>query len=306
MERIEGFLIIDKPQGITSADVVRVVKKALKVKKVGYIGTLDPIATGVLPVGIGRATKVFPFLEKMDKVYEATMTLGSATDTQDSTGAVTSQADPSGITDEMVKEAMAGFTGEIQQIPPMYSAKKIDGERLYDLARQGITVERKPVTAHIKELSFISKEGNVVRFTAKVSTGSYIRTLCNDIGEKLGVYAHLSGLIRAATGHFTLENSIPLDELKEGGFEKAQERILSLSDGLSNLSKAVVIAHAVDRLRNGMPVSVSEVATYEDAPGTGYVRIVNKTGELMAIGMKTGIPMAGFPFTTIQPKKVLL
>lgn len=302
---IEGFLVIDKPEGITSADVVRVVKRVLRVKKVGYIGTLDPIATGVLPVGMGRATRLFPFLEKQDKTYDAVMTLGVETDTQDKTGAHLATADPSGVTEEMVKEAMAGFTGDIMQVPPMYSAKKIDGERLYGLARRGITVEREPNPARVSELRFISKNGPNVRFITTVSTGCYVRTLCHDIGEKLGVHAHLSALIRVKAGHFTIEESIPLSRIEEGGIDAAKEKLLSLSNGLGNLSRAVIISHAHDRVRNGMPIGVSDIVKYDDIPGAPFVRVEDKAGDLICVGVKKGAPLAGFPFTNIQPKKVL-
>lgn len=302
---IEGFLVIDKPEGITSADVVRVIKRVLRVKKVGYIGTLDPIATGVLPVGMGRATRLFPFLEKQDKTYDAMMTLGVETDTQDKTGAHVATADPSGVTEEMVKEAMASFTGDIMQVPPMYSAKKIDGERLYGLARRGITVEREANPARVSELRFISKDGPNVRFVTTVSTGCYVRTLCHDIGNKLGVHGHLSALIRVKAGHFMIEDSIPLAKIEEGGVDAANEKLLSLSNGLANFSRAVIILHAEDRIRNGMPIGVSDIVKYDDIPGAPFVRVENKNGKLICVGVKRGEPLAGFPFTTIQPKKVM-
>lgn len=302
---IEGFLVIDKPEGMTSADVVRVVKRVLRVKKVGYIGTLDPIATGVLPVGMGRATRLFPFLEKQDKTYDAVMTLGVETDTQDKTGAPLATADPSGVTEEMVKEAMAAFTGDIMQVPPMYSAKKIDGERLYGLARRGITVEREPNPARVSELRFVSKDGPNARFVATVSTGCYVRTLCHDIGNKLGVYGHLSSLIRVKAGHFTIEDSIPLAEIEKGGWEAASKKLLSLSDGLGHLSRAVIIPHAEDRVRNGMPIGVSDIVRYDDISKEPFVRVEDKAGDLICVGAKKGAPLAGFPFTNIQPKKVM-
>ena len=303
---MDSFLIINKPPNMTSTDVVRVIKRSLGVKKVGYIGTLDPIATGVLPVGIGKATKLFPFLEKQDKSYEAVMTLGSATDTQDRTGKMIDEADPSGITEEVVKEALENLQGEIEQIPPMFSAKKIDGKRLYELARQGLEVERKPIKATIHEIEFISKDGPDVRFRAKVSTGSYVRTLCHDVGRTLGVFAHMRDLVRTASGSFTIENSVQLADLEKGGREKAEEVALSLSDGLAVFPKAVVIAHAADRLKNGIPIGVSDIIKYEEGKRTEFIRVVDKQDRLLAVGTVAGAPVAGFPFMTIKPKKVFV
>jgi len=302
---MEGFLNIYKPEGITSADVVRVIKRELRVKKVGYIGTLDPMATGVLPIGMGRATKLFPFLEKDKKEYDAVMTLGSSTDTQDRTGKVLNSADPSAITEEQVKEVMKSFAGEIEQVPPMFSAKKVQGERLYDLARQGIEIERQPVKVTVRDIKFISKEGEKVRFTVKVSPGTYVRTLCHDIGEKLGVYAHLSDLTRTASGSFGVESSIPLEEIRSDNLEKVESSLLSFTEALANMSLAVVIPHAVDRIRNGMPLGVSDIVRFEHVPENTHVRIVDKQENLVSIGVMGGVPMAGFPFSSIQPKKVL-
>ncbi|MBI5816203.1 MAG: tRNA pseudouridine(55) synthase TruB [Nitrospinae bacterium] len=306
MEKFEGFLNIFKPEGMTSADVVRVVKRELKAKKVGYIGTLDPLATGVLPVGIGRATRLFPFLEKQDKVYEAVLKLGEATDTQDKSGKVTESADTSGLTEQAVREAVMSFAGGITQIPPMFSAKKIQGERLYDLARQGITVDRKPINAVVSDLSVISVDLPHVRFVARVTAGAYIRTLCHDIGDKLGVHGHLSELTRLRSGHFSADSAMPLEKVKSGNEEEVMTHLLTLSNGLSHMSKAVVISHGAERLKNGMPVGVAEIASFEEVEGSDYVRVESKSGELLSVGMKCGIPMAGFPFTTIIPKKVLI
>jgi tRNA pseudouridine55 synthase len=303
---MNGFLNIDKPTGMTSADVVRVLKRALNVKKIGYIGTLDPIATGVLPVGLGLATRLFPYLERQDKTYDATMILGAATDTQDRTGKVIAEGDPSVVTEEMVVEALRSMVGQIEQIPPMFSAKKIDGKRLYDLAREGIEVERKPVTTTIHKLDFLSKEGNTVRFTVTVSTGAYVRTLCHDVGAKLGCQAHLGDLVRLANGPFVIEHSVPLSVIEAGGAEAGEAKLISLADGPSNLAKAVVVAHAVKRLTNGQNVGVSEVVDFEDRLDTNLVRLVTREGKLLAIAEKFGVPIAGFPFSTLNPKRVLI
>ncbi len=304
---LEGFLNINKPEGITSAQVIRDIKKAIKVKKIGYIGTLDPIATGVLVVGMGRATKLFPFLERQDKVYKTEMTLGSETDTQDRTGVVLNSADPSGITQKQVIKVMDKYVGEIEQIPPMYSAKKIDGKRLYTLARQGISVEREPVKTTIHEINFIRKDGPKVEFIARVSTGSYLRTLCHDMGRELGVYGHLSQLVRVSSGRFDVEDSVELDMITNGNnIDTIREHLITLSDGLKHMPKATVIAHAVERLKNGMPIGVSDILDVEGEAVAGKIRVVNRAGALLGIGETDGGPLAGFPFSSINPKRVFV
>jgi len=300
---MDGFLNIDKPDGITSAQVVRDIKQAIKPKKIGYIGTLDPIAKGVLVMALGRATKLIPFLERQDKVYDTVMTLGAQTDTQDRTGTVVHEADPSAITGEMVKQAATKYVGEIEQTPPMYSAKKVGGKRLYSLARQGKEVERKPVHATVYSLDVLEKNGPNIRFVAKVSTGTYMRTICNDIGNDLGVYGHLSALTRISSGLFKVEDAIPLDEIDH---DTARKNLISLVDGLNHLSKAVVLSHARERLVNGQPLGVSDVVDFENMKGARLTRIVSKEGSLLGVGELGGPPIAGFPFGTINPKRVMI
>ena len=306
MKDIDGFLNIQKPDGITSAQVVRDIKRVVKTKKIGYIGTLDPIAEGVLVIAMGRATRLIQFLEKVDKVYDTTLTLGAETDTQDRTGKIVNEADPSSVTEEMFKNAALKYVGEIEQIPPMFSAKKINGKRLYDLARKGVSVERQPVKVSVHELEFIEKNGPNIRFVARVSTGAYMRTLCNDIGADLGVYGHLSGLTRLASGSFTIEDSLPLERVTKENMDEVEKNIISLADGLKNMSEVVVIAHAVEKLKNGMPLGVSDIFRYENKNGSNYVKIVGKDGAFLGVGVAEGVPMAGFPFGAIKPKRVLV
>lgn len=306
MKDIDGFLNIRKPDGITSAQVVRDIKRVIKTKKIGYIGTLDPIAQGVLVIAMGRATRLIQFLEKVDKVYETSLTLGVETDTQDRTGKIVNEADPSSITEDMFKNATLKYIGEIEQIPPMFSAKKVDGKRLYDLARQGVSIERKPVKVTVREMELIEKNGPTIRFVARVSTGTYMRTLCHDIGADLGVYGHLSGLTRLKSGSFSVEDSLPLDKVTKENMDEVEENIITLSGGLGNMSEAVVIAHAVERLKNGMAIGVSDIFRYENESGASYVKIVGKDGALLGVGVAEGVPMAGFPFAAIKPKRILV
>jgi len=301
---MDGFININKPSGITSAEVVRVLKREIRPKKIGYIGTLDPIATGVLPIGLGKATRTFPYLEKGDKSYEATMALGAATDTQDRTGKTIAEGDPSAITEEQVRDALASFEGEIEQIPPMFSAKKIDGKRLYTLAREGKEVERKPIKATISEMTFIAKEANMVRFSVRVTTGAYVRTLCHDMGEKLGCHAHLNDLVRTASGHFSIDSAIDLDAITAD--TDPGSYLLTLDEGCAALSRAVVVAYAKQRLTTGQGVGVSEIVSFDEVEGAQFIRIVDKEGNLLGIGEAEGMGVAGFPFTMIHPRRVLL
>jgi len=215
----EGVLGIWKPAGWTSHDVVAKARRILGVKRIGHTGTLDPAVTGVLPICVGRATRMVEYLQEMSKTYEATLRFGVATDTEDAEGEVVETADASHLTEGQIAEAVLSFVGDIEQVPPMVSAVKVNGKRLYELAREGVTVERKPraVTIHEIELLHIdvSKPQPEVRFSVRCSKGTYIRTLCVDIGRKLGVPAVMAGLIRTASAGLTRERCVTLEELAE-------------------------------------------------------------------------------------------
>jgi tRNA pseudouridine55 synthase len=208
---MDGFLTINKPAGMTSHDVVARVRRAKKLKRVGHAGTLDPDATGVLLVALGQATRLLPHLSLEPKVYLATIGFGTATDTEDASGHVTAQADASGLTDAAVRAVLPQFLGEIEQVPPMVSALHHNGQRLYDLARQGITVEREARTITIHALELVEKA--TIRVTC--AGGTYIRTLCKDIGAALGLPAHMATLVREAVGPYILAEALSLEALEE-------------------------------------------------------------------------------------------
>jgi tRNA pseudouridine55 synthase len=212
---MDGFLVIDKPAGITSHDVVARVRRVLNQKKVGHTGTLDPFATGVLPVALGDATKVISYLDESVKEYRAIMRLGITTDTQDCTGKVLQQSDSEKVTETLVLEAFANFTGTISQIPPMFSAIKQGGVPLYKLARLGEEVERAARQICIHTLSLNHYQLPYVTFTVRCSRGTYVRTLANDIGDALGCGAHLVELRRLRSGSFAEEMAIPLEQLQK-------------------------------------------------------------------------------------------
>ncbi len=211
---MNGIVIIDKPAGWTSQDVVSKLRGVLHTKRIGHGGTLDPMATGVLPVFVGRATRAVEFFEHAEKTYETVLRLGITTDTEDVTGQVLQQQTVD-ITEERFLEILEQFRGDIQQIPPMYSALKINGQKLCDLARKGKEVERKPRTITIHALDCLSFDGQTARLRVNCSKGTYIRTLCKDIGDALGCGGCMESLRRVAAGSYTIEEAIPLAELVE-------------------------------------------------------------------------------------------
>ena len=214
---MDGFLVVYKPPAMTSYDVIRNLKRILPRKtKIGHLGTLDPMVTGVLPIAIGQATKVIPYIEDESKEYLATLTLGGVSDTQDIWGNVIYK-DISSIYEEQIITAIKGMLGEIEQIPPMYSAVHYQGQKLYELARKGIIVEREPRQAQIYAIDILQIDLTdklpQIKLQVSCSKGTYIRTLCHDIGDKLGTGGFLSALIRTRSGIFTLDDSTPLEEV---------------------------------------------------------------------------------------------
>ena len=209
---MNGIVIIDKPQEWTSNDVVSRLRRVFNTRRIGHGGTLDPMATGVLPVFVGRATRGVEFFEHAEKVYEATLRFGLTTDTEDITGKTITECEVS-LTEADLLAVLPRFRGEILQVPPMYSAIKVNGQKLYDLARKGREVERQPRPITIHELEMLEFTGNEARLRVRCSKGTYIRTLCKDIGEALGCGGCMAALRRVEAGEYTLEGSIPLRQL---------------------------------------------------------------------------------------------
>ena len=210
---MENILVIDKPSGMTSHDVIDVVRRRFGIKKVGHCGTLDPMATGVLVVLMNKATKLSAKLCCDDKEYICRMTLGLSTDTHDSTGNIIEKKQVSGVTETRIKDVIMSFSGKQKQVPPMVSAKYHNGERLYKLARKGVVVERKPVDIDIKDMDIISIDGDNIDLKITCSKGTYVRTLCHDIGKKLGCGAHMSSLRRVRSGAFHIKDAIGLGDI---------------------------------------------------------------------------------------------
>ena len=252
---MDGVIVICKEKGFTSHDVVAKLRGILHMKKIGHTGTLDPDAEGVLPVALGKATRLVDMITDKEKTYEAVMRLGVVTDTQDMSGTVLSQTTELSVTEEEICTVVSSFVGDYMQVPPMYSALKVNGKKLYELAREGKTVERKPRPVHFYEIEILDISFPLVRFRVTCSKGTYIRTLCNDIGEKLGCGGAMEELLRIQSGNFTLEESMTLSQVEEAVADGTiGEKLVSIEDVLS-MYPALICTPEGDRLLgNGNPV----------------------------------------------------
>lgn len=254
---MDGIVIVDKPQGWTSQDVTARLRRVFGTRRIGHGGTLDPMATGVLPVFVGRATRGVEFFEHAEKTYETVLRFGITTDTEDMTGTVLTEEKVS-FTEEQLQETLAAFRGEILQIPPMYSALKVNGQKLCDLARKGKTVERQPRPITIHELTLVERGENTLRLRVRCSKGTYIRTLCKDIGEKLGCGGCMESLRRVAAGEYTIDEAIPLQTLLDT--EEPEKYLRDVDTMFRNYPAVTLTANQETRCRNGNAFSVSLAA----------------------------------------------
>ena len=276
---MNGIVIIDKPMGWTSQDVVSKLRGVLKTRRIGHGGTLDPMATGVLPVFVGRGTRGVEFFEHAEKTYEATLRLGVTTDTEDTSGTVLEEKEVH-ISEAEILEVLPRFRGKIQQIPPMYSALKVNGQKLYDLARKGKEVERQPREIEIFKLECLEFRGNEARLLVHCSKGTYIRTLCKDIGEALGCGGCMAALRRVTAGEYTLEEAIPLQTLVDCA--DPEQYLRPVDSMFRNYPAVTLTANQEKRCRNGNAFSV----THPD----GTYRAYGQTGEfLMLAKVENGI-----------------
>ena len=265
-----GIILVDKPADWTSHDVVAKLRGILHERRVGHSGTLDPMATGLLTVFVGRATRAVQFVETHNKHYVASLRCGYSTDTQDTSGRVTAQTGISPTEDELT-DVLPEFTGEISQIPPMYSAIKVSGKKLYELARKGETVERKPRTVNISELSLVGHDGDDFVLSVSCSKGTYIRTLCNDIGERLGCLACMSALRRTNAGPFDVRDAHTLSEIAED-----PERYIIPVDSLFSEHPAIELSAAqTAKLKYGNILNVSAK--------NGTYRVYGENGDFLAL-----------------------
>jgi tRNA pseudouridine55 synthase len=274
---MDGILNIYKEKGFTSHDVVAKLRGILKQKKIGHTGTLDPEAVGVLPICLGKATKICELLTDKDKTYVAVLKLGVVTDTEDMTGQVLSKQ-PVAVTKEEIEKAVASFVGEYDQIPPMYSALKVNGKRLYELAREGKEVERKPRRVHIYEITLSDFHLEEAEVTLKVhcSKGTYIRTLCADIGERLGCGGCMKSLIRTQVERFLLEDSLTLSQIEElVKKEQLDTRLISIETMFSHYRKIVLKKEADRFLYNGNSLWTNQLQRSEVWEDKEPVRVLD-------------------------------
>ena len=282
---LEGVLIVHKEAGWTSHDVVAKVRRLLGGSKVGHAGTLDPSATGVLPILVGRATRIAEYLINWDKEYRAVLRLGETTDTQDATGQVLNRVDPCEVTEDVLQKVIARFRGVQQQLPPMYSAVKVGGQPLYKAARAGRTVDRVERSIAIHQLEIVAVHGRDVVMRIVCSKGTYVRTLCADIGQALGVGGHLYALERRRVGPLSIEQAVTIDQVA-GHLATGTLRMqfISLDQLLSQLPAVVVNAEQAQRVLHGSPIFQVEVEQLPSSPATVSVRLKNEAGQLLAIG----------------------
>ena len=274
---MDGIVIVDKPRGWTSQDVTARLRRVFGTRRIGHGGTLDPMATGVLPVFVGRATRAVEFFEHAEKTYETVLRLGITTDTEDMTGTVLTEENVS-FTEEQLQETLAAFRGEILQVPPMYSALKVNGQKLCDLARKGKTVERQPRPITIHELTLVERGENTLRLRVRCSKGTYIRTLCKDIGEKLGCGGCMESLRRVAAGEYAIDEAVPLQTLLDT--EEPEKYLRDVDTMFRNYPAVTLTANQETRCRNGNAFSVSL------APGA--YRAYSQDGEFLMLAKVDG------------------
>lgn len=278
---MNGVLVIDKPAGPTSFDVVRRVRTLLRVEKAGHTGTLDPSATGVLPICLGTATRVAGLMSEGRKSYHAAIRLGIETDTQDAAGSPLRTAPVPPLSAAVLEGALAKFRGASLQVPPMYSAVKIGGKRLYELARAGMEIHREPRSVAVAELSLLDFSSTELAVSITCSKGFFVRALAHDLGRELGCGAHLKTLRRTASGPFTLRDASALEELIERvrdaklGLEQISQLLVPIGEALRDLPEIRIAQSDAQRVAHGVPIEWSS--------GKGKVRVVGPDGRLLAI-----------------------
>ncbi len=269
---MNGIVIVDKPQGWTSQDVTARLRRVFNTRRIGHGGTLDPMATGVLPVFVGRGTRAVEFFEHAEKIYETVLKPGITTDTEDITGTVLTQQEAS-LTKEQVEAVLPRFRGEILQVPPMYSALKVNGKKLYDLARKGVEVERQPRPITVHELTLLGMDSEGIALRVHCSKGTYIRTLCKDIGEALGCGGCMASLRRVQAGEYTAGDAVPLETLLET--ENPEQYLKPVDSMFAGYPAIALTPKQEQRVRNGNAFSCNmEAGTY---------RVYSQSGEFLAL-----------------------
>jgi tRNA pseudouridine55 synthase len=302
---VHGVLNINKPAGMTSHDVVDAVRKILGVRRVGHTGTLDPQGTGVLPLCVGRATRIAQYLTQADKEYVMTLCLGVTTDTLDAAGKETGRVEEVRVRREEVEAVLPRFVGEIQQVPPLFSAKKYHGERLYRLARRGEQVERQPVTVRIHGLELLEFALPFVTLRMSCSKGTYARSLCDDIGRALGCGGHLHALTRTRSGRFSMDGVLTLETLEHRVREgRLAEVLIPVADALAHLPAVRVAPEAGRLILHGSDVAASMVVQFPAGVARGaLVRVLGFRKQLLSLAETT---VASSDFSTCEPTRLVL
>ena len=274
---ISGVLVIDKPVGLTSHDIVQIVRRGTNIRRAGHTGTLDPRASGVLVVLIGPAVRLSEYVSASDKRYQAIVRLGSSTDTYDAEGAITQTSSPNEISEEMFENALTNFVGEIEQVPPPYSAVKVKGRKAYEMARKGEEVELELRIIQVHNLELLEWALPEAVIDVYCSSGTYVRSLANDLGKVLGCGAHLIGLRRTKSGRFTLRDSVPLNKLRDA-FDDGSwyQHLIPAAEALSDWPSIELDADQVDAIRHGLRIPAPENLGE-------LVRGISEQGELVAL-----------------------
>ncbi len=294
---MKGILLVDKPTGMTSHDVVDHIRRAARMRRIGHTGTLDPAATGLLILCLGPATRLSEFLTGLDKVYEGTMRLGVTTDSYDMDGTVTEERPVPELSEQDIQQAFDALTGDIMQTPPMVSAVKVGGERLYKKARKGETVERKARPVTVREFSMLGLHTPDIDFRVRCTRGTYARALCHDVGQALGCGAVLASLRRTWVGQHSVEKSSPMEAFSNP--EDVTSRLLPMAQAL-DMPEVVVTDQGREMVKAGSPLTRAHMVG--TCPVTeGWVQVKAKSGELLALGDVWTGPTA----TLVRPKRVL-
>jgi tRNA pseudouridine55 synthase len=280
-----GIINVLKPPGMTSHDAVSFIRKVYGIKRVGHAGTLDPAAAGVLPIAVGRATRLIEYFTDHDKSYRVELTLGYETDSGDDTGNIINTSQAAMPPGETIAAVLASFTGAIEQVPPMYSAIKVQGKKLYEFAREGKVIERKARVVRIYKISLLSVVGSTVLFDVDCSKGTYIRSLCIDIGRKLGIPAVMSFLVRTKAGPFLLSDAHTLEEIQE-----QPELLLEPADGYLSLPKMILDSDSARAFKNGRNI-------ISDGSECNLVRIYDPLFTFIGIGKRVE--------KTLKPVKII-
>lgn len=303
MKALDGFLVVDKTEGMTSHDVVSRMRRLLKTRAIGHLGTLDPMATGVLPLAVGKATRLIQYVPGFPKVYEGTMRLGFSTSTYDREGEPTSHPVAPDVSSADLEQACREMLGRQHQLPPPFSAKKIDGVRSYKMARQGRAVKLQPQAIKIERLELLKRSDTEVDFEICCSPGTYVRSVAHDLGQKWGCGAHLIRLRRTVSGQFSLKQAVTLEYLEPLGLEEMAASLLPMAEAIAFLPPVTIPAELESLIGHGRDFSLPAEA--QEIQFGSPVRMMSASGELLGLAERLPTTAPGKTLLTFHPKMVL-